>query len=42
MDRNKGIELVKKYDHVKPMNDLSRWLEYVKMTKTNLTDMQIL
>jgi N-acetyl sugar amidotransferase len=33
MDRNKGIELVKKYDHVKPMNDLSRWLEYVKMTE---------
>ncbi|HWQ48426.1 MAG TPA: N-acetyl sugar amidotransferase [Methanosarcina sp.] len=28
--REKGIELVKKYDHVKP-RDLYRWLEYVGM-----------
>ena len=30
MTREKGIEMVKKYDHVKP-SDLKRWLEYVNM-----------
>lgn len=30
--REQGIELVKKYDHVKP-KDLYRWLEYVNMTE---------
>lgn len=30
--REEGIELVKKYDHVKPC-DLYRWLEYVNMTE---------
>lgn len=31
MDRNKAVELVKKYDHVKPYKDLNRWLDYVGM-----------
>ncbi|MBI1866260.1 MAG: N-acetyl sugar amidotransferase [Candidatus Staskawiczbacteria bacterium] len=30
--REQGIEMVKKYDHVKP-SDLKRWLEYVDMTE---------
>lgn len=29
--REQGIEMVKKYDHVKPRKDLERWLKYVKM-----------
>lgn len=29
--REEGIELVKKYDHVKPYKDLNRWLSYVDM-----------
>lgn len=33
MSREKAIEMVKKYDHVKPMRDLNRWLEYVGMTE---------
>lgn len=33
MDRSKGIEMVRKYDSVKPMRDLSRWLNYVGMTE---------
>ena len=33
MTRKEGIELVKKYDHVKPMRDLTRWLSYVGMTE---------
>jgi len=32
MTRDKGIEMVKKYDSVKP-RDLRRWLEYVGMTE---------
>ncbi|MDD5431182.1 MAG: N-acetyl sugar amidotransferase [Candidatus Pacebacteria bacterium] len=32
MTREQGIEMVKKYDHVKP-RDLKRWLEYVGMTE---------
>lgn len=31
MTREEGIEMVKKYDHVKPMRDLKRWLTYVDM-----------
>jgi len=31
MTREEGIELVRKYDHVKP-RDLYRWLDYVGMT----------
>ena len=32
MTREEGIEVVRKYDHVKP-RDLARWLEYVNMTE---------
>ena len=32
MTREQGIEMVKKYDHVKP-SDLKRWLEYVGMSE---------
>ncbi len=31
MSREKGIEMVRKYDHVKPRRDLERWLGYVDM-----------
>jgi len=33
MTREEGIEMVKKYDHVKPYRDLNRWLKYVDMTE---------
>lgn len=33
MTREEGIEMVKKYDHVKPYRDLNRWLEYVGMSE---------
>lgn len=33
MARETGIEMVKQYDHVKPMRDLKRWLSYVDMTE---------
>jgi N-acetyl sugar amidotransferase len=33
MAREEGIEMVRKYDHVKPRKDLERWLEYVGMTE---------
>jgi N-acetyl sugar amidotransferase len=33
MTRAQGIEMVKKYDHVKPKKDLSRWLKYVSMSE---------
>jgi N-acetyl sugar amidotransferase len=33
MTRDEGVELVKKYDHVKPMRDLNRWLEYVDLSE---------
>ena len=32
MTRDEGIDLVRKYDHVKP-SDLARWLAYVDMTE---------
>lgn len=31
--RKKGVEYVKKYDHVKPKKDLYRWLDYVKISE---------
>lgn len=31
MTREQGIEMVQKYDHVKPRRDLERWLHYVSM-----------
>jgi len=33
MSREEGIEMVRRYDHVKPRRDLERWLEYVGMTE---------
>jgi N-acetyl sugar amidotransferase len=33
MTREQGIEMVRKYDHVKPLRDLNRWLKYVNMTE---------
>ena len=33
MTREQGIEMVHKYDHVKPLHDLKRWLKYVNMTE---------
>ncbi len=33
MTRAEGIEMVRKYDHVKPRRDLERWLNYVGMTE---------
>ena len=31
ISREQGIKYVKKYDHIKPRRDLSRWLKYVDM-----------
>jgi N-acetyl sugar amidotransferase len=31
MTRAEGLEMVRRYDHVKPRRDLERWLEYVGM-----------
>ena len=31
MTRDEAIEMVERYDHVKPRKDLERWLEYVGM-----------
>jgi hypothetical protein len=33
MTREQGVEMVRKYDHVKPRRDLERWLKYVNMTE---------
>ena len=33
MTRDEGIEMVERYDHVKPRRDLERWLEYVGMSE---------
>jgi N-acetyl sugar amidotransferase len=33
MTRDEGIEMVRKYDAVKPRKDLSRWLDYVGMSE---------
>ena len=33
MTREKGVEMVQKYDHIKPRRDLERWLKYVGMTE---------
>lgn len=33
MTREEGIGIIKKYDHVKPLRDLKRWLDYVNMTE---------
>lgn len=33
MTRDEGIEMVRKYDHIKPRRDLERWLDYVGMSE---------
>ncbi len=33
MTRAEGVEMVRKYDHVKPRRDLDRWLAYVGMSE---------
>lgn len=33
MTREEGIEMVERYDHVKPHKDLERWLSYVGMSE---------
>jgi hypothetical protein len=33
MTRHQGIDMVRRYDHVKPRRDLERWLQYVGMTE---------
>jgi hypothetical protein len=33
LTREQAIEMVRKYDHVKPLRDLTRWLDYVGMTE---------
>jgi N-acetyl sugar amidotransferase len=38
MTREEGIEMVEKYDHVKPRRDLERWLDYVGMTEAEFDE----
>lgn len=38
MTREEGIEMVRRYDPVKPMKDLSRWLEYVGMSEAEFDE----
>ena len=38
MTRDEGIEMVRRYDHVKPRRDLERWLEYVGMTENEFDE----
>ena len=33
LTRDQAVEMVRKYDHVKPRRDLDRWLDYVDMTE---------
>ncbi len=33
LTREQGVEMVRKYDHVKPRRDLERWLKYVNITE---------
>ena len=33
MSRDEGIEMVKKYDHVRPTEDLKRWFEYTNVSE---------
>ena len=38
MTRDEGIEMVRRYDAVKPMKDLTRWLQYVHMGEAEFDD----
>lgn len=33
MTREEGVNMVRRYDHIKPRRDLVRWLDYVSMTE---------
>ncbi|OFZ51856.1 MAG: LPS biosynthesis protein [Bdellovibrionales bacterium RIFOXYB1_FULL_37_110] len=33
LTREEGLEMVRKYDHIRPQDDLNRWLKYVRMTE---------
>lgn len=33
MTRKQGIEMIQRYDHIKPRRDLERWLHYVDLTE---------
>jgi len=33
LTREQGVEMVRKYDHVKPRRDLARWLDYVGISE---------
>lgn len=35
MTRKKAIEMIRKYDHVKPQRDLKRWLSYINMSESD-------
>lgn len=39
MTREQGIEMVRRYDHVKPRRDLERWLKYVGMSEAEFDHM---
>jgi len=38
LSRTEGVDLVRKYDHVFPSTDLSRWLTYVGMSANEFTE----
>lgn len=38
MSRDEGIEMVRRYDHIKPRKDLARWLDYVGMTEAEFDE----
>ena len=38
MTREQGIEMVRKYDHVKPRRDLGRWLTYVGLSEVEFDE----
>ena len=33
MTREEGLEMIKKYDHVRPSIDLERWFKYTKISE---------
>lgn len=38
MTRDEGINMVKKYDHIKPRRDLERWLKYVNISESEFDE----
>ena len=35
MNREEGLEMIKKYDHVRPTIDLERWFKYTKISEND-------